>query len=140
MNNMNRLSCMTFFLSSLIAFLGMITPAKAGGSANISLQQIEKDLDFLASDQMAGRGNFSKEIDLAADYVAKRFSEFDLTGSTDLIAGISAFKQSFSVFQLKPKTLKVILNGNTIIPDNIMAVSNQNGLNLDSADNINTRV
>jgi len=140
MNNIKRFSFLTFCLSGLVSILVIASPSNASGKPDIALEQIEKDLNFLASDEMAGRGNFSKEINLAADYIAKRFSEFGLTGTTSSVDGIKSFKQSFSVFQLKPKALKVTLNGKTIVANHIMAVSNKETLQWNNTNSVKTHV
>jgi len=138
MNSIERSSFLGFYFSILITIFAITMSVNAGEQADITLAQIEKDLNFLASDEMAGRGNFSEEIELAAKYIANRFSEFGLTGTSESIGNIRGFKQSFSVFQLKPKVLQVTLNGRTIISDNIMAVSNQDTLHWNDANNTNS--
>lgn len=77
---------------------------------NTSLKTITKDITFLASDELKGRGNFSQEIDQAADYISQRFSEIGLVP----MQGEKTFKQSFTVTTIKPESIAVTLNGNTI--------------------------
>ena len=43
-----------------------------------TLERVRDDLGFLASDKCEGRGPGTKGIDLAADYIARRFSEIGL--------------------------------------------------------------
>jgi len=132
MSRLKIVSQSTCYLCLLLLVFNIPSSTKASEKPDITLEQIEKDLAFLASDEMAGRGNFSEEIEIAADYIANRFSEFGLTGTSEKISGIASFKQTFSVFQLKPKLLKVSLNGKSIISDAIMAVSNQEVLQWNS--------
>lgn len=51
--------------------------------ARINQQSITATVAFLASDQMAGRDTPSKELDIAAAYVAARFSAAGLEGGGD---------------------------------------------------------
>lgn len=44
----------------------------------ITQQSITNDLQFLASDELKGRGNFTPELQLAANYIAKRFHSLDI--------------------------------------------------------------
>ncbi|OKY27503.1 hypothetical protein BI291_09190 [Thalassotalea sp. PP2-459] len=89
-------------LSSTVSF--------ATQADNTSFNTITKDITFLASDELKGRGNFSKEIDQAANYISQRFSEIGLVP----MQGENTFKQSFTVTTIKPKSIAVTLNGNTI--------------------------
>ena len=140
MSHRKSVSQLTCYLSVLVFFVSITSLANANEKPDITIQQIEKDLAFLASDEMAGRGNFSAEIEIAADHIANRFSEFGLTDTDTKIAGISGFKQSFSVYQLKPISLKVRLNGEKIIEHNILAVSNQDTLQWSNSKNTKTHV
>jgi aminopeptidase YwaD len=93
---------------ALIAGLSLSFCHKAFAyDANISLQSITDDVTYLASDALNGRANFSKEIDQAANYIAKRFSDIGLIGQQ----GNINFKQTFSVLSFEPNTLTVNLNG-----------------------------
>jgi hypothetical protein len=54
----------------LITSLTIVSFAWAGTN-KISLMQVTKDISYLASDELKGRDNYSPEIRLAADYIAK---------------------------------------------------------------------
>ncbi|GAA5140155.1 M20/M25/M40 family metallo-hydrolase [Thalassotalea piscium] len=79
-------------------------------ASNISLAQMTTDVTYLASDELKGRGNFTAEIDQAADYISKRFKDIGLTP----LAGSTGFKQSFTVMNIKPLAIQVTLNGSDI--------------------------
>ncbi|XQW83763.1 M20/M25/M40 family metallo-hydrolase [Thalassotalea piscium] len=86
---------------------------------NISLEQMTADVSYLASDKLKGRGNFSPEIDQAADYISGRFKEIGLVP----LPGFSDFKQTFNVINIKPQTVKVTLNNKDVTSDHIAMVS-----------------
>lgn len=89
---------------------------------SISLTQVTKDVSYLASDELKGRGNFSSEIQLAADYIAQRFKENGLVAAN---GGIPAqnYLQKYQVTTITPKTLNLKLNKQTITAENLAMVS-----------------
>ncbi len=93
-------------------------------ASNISLEQITKDVAYLASDNLKGRGNFSPELSQAADYIAKRFKESGLIEAT----GISAhgFLQKYQLTKTTPKTLSLVLNGKAVSSENLTIASTVN--------------
>lgn len=105
---------------ALIAYLSvdLAQPVFAHGD-KISLQSITDDVTYLASDALNGRASFSKEIDQAADYIAKRFAQIGLSGSK----GDSNFKQTFSILNINPVSLTVSLNGVSLDADNLTMAS-----------------
>lgn len=105
---------------SLIMALGISSQSMAFNSS-ISFDQMTKDITSLASDDLKGRGNFSEEIDQAADYIADRFSEIGLKSFGDN----KNFKQSFSLFQISPKSIAVSLNGVDFSEDALAIATNQ---------------
>jgi hypothetical protein len=88
----------------------------------ISLEQVTKDVTYLASDDLKGRGNFSNEINQAANYIAQRFEESGLTGAK----GISAqgFLQKYKITKVSSETLSLVLNGKEIVAENLTIASN----------------
>ena len=61
----------------LVVFLANFLAAaeKSSVVADTPVERLKKDLAYLASDELGGRGTGSKEIDVAADYVAAQFKE-----------------------------------------------------------------
>ena len=51
-----------------LSFLITLSSSLALGAVAIDQQSIEKDLRFLASDELKGRGNFDPAIDVAAAF------------------------------------------------------------------------
>lgn len=80
---------------------------------NITLEQITKDVSYLASDELQGRNNFTLDIRKAADFIAQRFNEVGLTPAQ--IA--PNFKQQYTVQKITPDTLTVEINGQNIASD-----------------------
>ncbi|AAZ24898.1 M28 family peptidase [Colwellia psychrerythraea] len=73
----------------------------------ITLEQITKDVSYLASNNLQGRNNFTPNIRQAADFIAKRFNEVGLTPApSDL-----NFKQQYLVQRITPNMLTVEING-----------------------------
>ncbi len=75
----------------------------------ITLEQITKDVSYLASDDLQGRNNFTPNIRQAADFIAKRFNEVGLTPAPSALN----FKQQYLVQRITPNMLMVEINGQT---------------------------
>ncbi len=98
---------------------------KANVDKTITLAQVTKDVSYLASDELKGRGNYSNDIRKAADYIAKRFNQVGLSSVT----GIKNFKQTYTIQKVTPQTLTVQLNGKIISQEDLSIVTTQNHLN-----------
>ena len=85
----------------------------------VSHESMTQDITYLASDELKGRGNFSPEIKLAADYIAQRFGQIGLQA----LASESDFLQRFSLFELTPKSLAVSLDGQALPADALAIAS-----------------
>ena len=90
----------------------------------ISIEQMTKDVSYLANDNLKGRSNFSQNIKQAANYIATRFDKSGLKSAR----GISAhgFLQKYHVKHFKSETLSFRLNGQEITPENLTIVSHVN--------------
>jgi len=88
----------------------------------ITLEQITKDVSYLASDDLKGRNNFTLEIRQAADFIGKRFSE------VGLIPAQSApnFEQQYSVQRIIPDTLSVEINGQVFASKSLAMATTKN--------------
>ncbi len=89
--------------------------------SSISLEQVTKDVSFLASDNLKGRGNFSTEINQAADYIAKRFEENGLVSAKEI--STQGFLQKYQITKISPKELSLVLNDQMIPSENITMAS-----------------
>ncbi len=81
----------------------------------ITLDQVTKDVSYLASDDLKGRSNFSNDIDKAADYIAQRFNEVGLSSAK----GAEHFKQGYRIQKITPNSLVVSINGEVIAQENL---------------------
>lgn len=94
----------------------------------IPAKQVIEDITYLASDSLKGRASFSPEIDQAANYIAKRFADIGLQPLKN-----ESFLQTFTVNQIQPQSLSVVLNNkaipreNTAIATTIETLAWQNG-------------
>ena len=103
----------------------------------ISLAQVTKDVSYLASDELNGRGNFSKDINKAASYIAQRFEESGLSSANNAVN----FKQSYQVKRILPKSLIVSINGKQYQRDKLALASTMKTLDWTNTSNdINTHV
>ena len=95
----------------------------------ITLDQITKDVTYLASDELKGRDNFTLDIRQAADFIAKRFNEVGLTPAPSA----PNFKQHYSVQRIKPDTLTVEINGQEISSELLSMATTKTDFSWDSS-------
>ena len=107
-------------LLSLLA-LGSVSTLTA---ADISLENVTKDMTFLADDKLGGRGNFTPGIEKTVDYISKRFAEAGLSP----LAGAKDFKQTFNITSIKTEQLSVSINGNALSESQLAMVSTMKAL------------
>jgi hypothetical protein len=86
----------------------------------ISLKQVTEDVTYLASNELNGRGNFSKDIKKAAQYIGKRFNQVGLTSPQ----GIINFQQYYNITTITPFSLLVVINGKTLATNTLTMASN----------------
>jgi len=106
---------------------------------NISLAQITKDVTFLASDKLKGRGNFTKDINKAANFIAKRFNEVGLRSPDHA----DNYQQSYSIKKITPNEISVTINNDEVAPLQLTMATNQtsiNWLSTDKSEHINSHV
>jgi len=92
----------------------------------ISFEQMTSDITYLASDALRGRGNFSAEINNAAEFIAGRFAESGLIGTANITSATSAndFLQKYQINSITPSSLHVSLNGQVINTENLTMMNN----------------
>lgn len=80
-------------LKVLVAFL-LVLPVfvKAQNADTISYPEVKRIIDFLASDELKGRGNYTKELHTAADFIAAEFSKDSLLP----FPGLNSYFQPFT--------------------------------------------
>jgi hypothetical protein len=117
--------------NTLIGLLLLFSSIPLLFANTISLEQVTLDMKFLASDSLKGRGNFSPELNKAADYIAKRFEQIGLQP----FAG-NSFLQPFTVYKLMPAQLDVKINQQVISLNKMAFVSHQALWQVDNLTNI----
>ncbi|MBA6391448.1 M20/M25/M40 family metallo-hydrolase [Colwellia sp. BRX10-3] len=87
----------------------------------IPSEQVIKDITYLAADDLKGRASFSPEIDQAANYIAKRFADIGLQPLQTHLSTTnnSSFLQRFTVNQILPEALSVMLNTKEISQEHL---------------------
>lgn len=115
MFDITKKQLLALFLSSGISSIGFAHSPQT----SITLEQITEDVNYLASDSLNGRGNFSQDIHQAADYIAKRFKEVGLVP----VEGNDGFFQRYQVKRLQPNNLQVSINGKAFTADKL-AIAN----------------
>ena len=77
--NLRRLTS-TCAAALSVAFFGLmlVVPLHAGDASNESEQRLLRDIKYLASDELEGRGVGMKGLDLAADYIRDEFGKAGL--------------------------------------------------------------
>jgi aminopeptidase YwaD len=103
---------------------------------NISFESMTKDITYLASDTLNGRASFSTEIDVAADFISKRFKEIGLVP----MAGETSFKQTFSIINIAPTAISAKLNGQSITNEQLGVASTIENIDWQNNDDFVTKV
>ncbi|WOH38074.1 M28 family peptidase [Thalassotalea fonticola] len=104
-------------------------------AGDISISSIEKDMQFLASDELKGRLAGSTEISIAEDYIATQFKQAGLQP----LDGLTSFKQEFALHRYTPMQINVLLNSKQIAQQHIAFAGSTNNFNFDEK-NISTKV
>lgn len=136
MSFVQRLSMFLCFIISAFNF--------CSSYAQVAPKSIEQDLQFLASDELKGRASFTKEIALAADYIAKRFQGIGLAPFNQLsilnndIHSVKHldFLQTFSVHHISPENIFVEINGQSYRQPHIAVATNQTEFHWKNINNI----
>ncbi|MTI31976.1 M20/M25/M40 family metallo-hydrolase [Xanthovirga aplysinae] len=97
---------------------------KANAQNSIKRKEIKKIVQTLSDDQMKGRSALGEGGQKAANYINNYFEELGLQKPK----GSSNYLQTFSLNQLKPKTIKVSLDGHNIPEDEMFLISNHESL------------
>ncbi len=98
----------------------------------MTLSTVERDIRFLASDELNGRGNFSEDIDKAADYIAKRFEQAGLIP----LDGQPDYFQTITIYSVETAKPVGAINGQALNADNVIAVSMQSANHWQSVEDV----
>jgi len=92
--------------------------------STISLAQITKDVTFLASDKLKGRGNFSDDIKTAATFIAMRFNEVGLSSPLNTVN----YQQTYHIKKITPEKFSAIINNQEISSKQLAIATNQTNI------------
>lgn len=106
------------YLVPVIAILFFSACVTAQKVTDINIINIEKTINFLASDEMRGRKVYSPEIDKAAGFIA---AEFKSAGLQSLDG--QGFLQSFSMIDAKQEKLIAKSGGMELAPKNVLVIT-----------------
>lgn len=111
----------TLISSTMVIPCAQVSAFNSPQAPRINLQQIQTDMQFLASDELNGRLAGSDEIVVAENYIAEQFKQSGLVP----LKGLSNFKQEFQLHQYQPQSISVTLNTNKIDVANIAFAGSQ---------------
>jgi len=93
-------------------------------NVDITLEQITKDVTYLASDTLKGRANYSTDLEKAANYIAERFKSNGLIPLTAKSASDhNSFLQSYSIKQYVVNDINININNIDVDKANVAMVS-----------------
>ena len=124
---MTKLSLKTLLVSLAVSMV-------PNASFAVSLEQVTKDINTLASDEMQGRKSASPGIKKAASYIASRFKNAGLKP----LNNESDYLQKFDLFLVKPEQMSVTLNREDIATENALLLTSRKHLSWTEKDKIKT--
>ncbi|RYY48452.1 MAG: M20/M25/M40 family metallo-hydrolase [Chitinophagaceae bacterium] len=116
-----------FFVGAGLMLAALTSAAQTNLDKIINAKEVERIERVLASDDMRGRKTFSPEIDKAADFISAEFKKAGL----QYFNGLNSYKQPFNMMKAKFISASGSINGETILADNIIAVTTEPSLKLD---------
>jgi len=109
---------------NLLACLSLTSiPYAQANSNHLTLDNVTKDITYLASDELKGRASFSAEIDQAANYIALRFDDIGLVPMQTNAGQKLSFKQTFAIHSIEPQSLTLNLNSQVIAKESLAMAS-----------------
>lgn len=125
---MGLLATATSFLLSF----GCKAPEKVQAGSNaidkiITVQEVERIENVLASDDMRGRKAFTPDIDKAADFIAAEFKAIGL----EKLNGASGYRQEFAMVRARQVSSTITLDGVAQDPKNSLVITCQPQLKID---------
>ncbi|QDA58667.1 M20/M25/M40 family metallo-hydrolase [Hymenobacter jejuensis] len=113
-----------------------LAPKPAKLPAGVSAATVERVVRALTADDMQGRASTQPGGLKAAQFLSAEFKRIGLQP----ITGLAGFEQTFSVYETKPQTLAVTLNGAAVPAENAAIASGQAQVNWSEADATPARV
>ncbi len=126
-------SILKVLLISVVITISLINHSVATNNLPIKqIKQIKQDVLFLADNALKGRGNFSPELSIAADYISERFTNIGLTP----LNNSDSFQQNFDLYHSQPKQISVELNQQVIATEKIILISGLTKFHWDNTSHI----
>ncbi|MEO6706163.1 MAG: M28 family peptidase [Ginsengibacter sp.] len=110
----------------IACFTGLLSTAQ-NISNIINAKEVERIETVLASDKMQGRKTFTPSIDSAAHFIAGEFEKSELK----YFDGLSGYQQPFSMLKANLISASGNMNGHSLDPGNIIAVTTNTELKFD---------
>jgi hypothetical protein len=119
-------------MKKIYSFLFFIAAAQFASAQSIdkiiNAAEVERIERTLSSDEMRGRKTFTPDIDRAADFIANEFKKNHL----QYLAGLSSYRQEFSLLQSKLISVHGNVNGQPLDQNNVAVVTTEEKLNINS--------
>ncbi|WP_207421668.1 M20/M25/M40 family metallo-hydrolase [Desertivirga brevis] len=112
------------FLSALACLAILSSCAVQKQAQLVKEKDVERIIKTLSADDMQGRGVFTPGIDKAASFIE---SEFKTIGLKPL-AGLSGYRQDFSMNRIVPGPYQVSINGKAVEQQNVFYISDKPSL------------
>ena len=94
---------------SLLFCLVLVTGC-ASPEPGVHIEDVERIINTLASDDMEGRGSYARGIRKAADFLSDEFDDIGL----GMLEGSDSYLQSFELYSLSPGAASVSINGESV--------------------------
>jgi hypothetical protein len=107
-----------FTLSIVLLFSHPSVRAQVAPESNIDRANLERMMGVLAADEMRGRKTFTPDIDRAATYLAAEMKAIGLKPFTG-----KEYQQRFNVYEVRQRSLGLVLNGLLMKPADFFANS-----------------
>ena len=105
-------------------FIALVCAIAACADPTIERPEVERIINTLAHDSMAGRATFSLEIDQAASFIRGEFDDIGL----DLLDGEDGYIQDFAVSRVALETATVRLNGRDVLASDFGVAAGEEAL------------
>ncbi|MEJ7626352.1 MAG: M28 family peptidase [Ferruginibacter sp.] len=92
----------------------------------IKVSEVERIEKTLSADDMKGRRPFTPGIEKAADFISQEFKRSKL----DFFAGLTTYRQTFTVYKTKFISAVATINDTAINQDNIIAITTDDTLEI----------
>ncbi|RYF15707.1 MAG: M20/M25/M40 family metallo-hydrolase [Flavobacteriales bacterium] len=103
----------------MLLFVASLTQAQDINKI-ITKEYVDHLIKTLASDEMQGRRTFTPGIDKAATFIENEFKQIGLQP----LQGQTSFRQTFYKYQIKPASIVITIDGQTVENDKVLVYGN----------------